>query len=87
MSKNRKQHLELARDNALKVLTESALVIVILVCCFAIHAIAEWLFAERAPSQERTKTTITIHGVSGVPRPGSESFEIKTIEEHYKESK
>jgi len=64
----KKGPLELARENAIKMLTESALVIVILVCTWAIHVTAEGLFGNKQSCRKTTETTTYyVQGESGTP--------------------
>ena len=70
MPRNRKQkgHLELAREIALKVLTESAVVIVILGCTWAIHVAAEGFFGNKQSCRASTETSFYyVQGESGTP--------------------
>jgi hypothetical protein len=83
--KTPKGHLKHTKEVLVKVLTESAVILLILGCGWMVHTFAKWLFTEATPCHDRTEITITIHGDSGAPRPGS--IDMKAIEERCKESK
>ena len=86
MSNRKLKHLK-TKETLEKVLSESIVILAILGSAWVIHSAAKWLFIDAKGCEENIEIVITIHGVSGVPRPGSEKVDIKTVEKRCKESK
>jgi hypothetical protein len=78
-TRKEKGHLELARDNAIKVLTESATVLLVLGCAWLIGVAAIWLFVGREGC--RTSTETTIYGVQGDGKTPTPLIQTRTIED------